>query len=532
VSYVVTNINLAPIPNVHGGTGTHVATIWVVDPASVPGSSSLAFSGLDVEVTTMLFAIADAVVPNWFGVALPRGISDFTRPHLFFHPTPAQAGYVDGDYQSKGGKWPELFYYMERLGYQLDGARRNQVLVMPFMTEARKDAGILVTDWQDILTQILTQVRTIYDPSDNSPLTIFQLVVSSFSAGMIYSHNFRSNGAAVADVLAEVWDFDGRFSTYSWLSAALHSTSQPHPVQAIKYDQLQSADASAYHVPLSRWQTLVDPPTSNMDVHALIRDFMFLDGATVSGVGSLLSGSASGPTTITAGTHTAGTNTLASIATATGTPVLLGGSGDVATGAITASIGTHSISALTVTGTHTGTQAQPTTATHAFTATHAGTQAPPTTATQAVTATTEAHTGTQGLPTTATTTVSSTMTASHTAPAPQHPRPPAPALPPPTPRPPRPPAPLAPLQPPPPEPPAVPAPSQPAARPPWPQASPQPQAPPGAGHQPGCVVAVTAIAGQTATVAQLAITSIAALRGGVRSAKVGTGPVRGTRSNP
>jgi hypothetical protein len=120
---------------VHGGTGTHVATIWVVDSASVPGSSSLAFSGLDVEVTTMLFAIADAVVPNWFGVALPRGISDFTRPHLFFHPTPAQAGCVDGDYQSKGGKWPELFYYMERLGYQLDGGRRNQALVIPFMTE-------------------------------------------------------------------------------------------------------------------------------------------------------------------------------------------------------------------------------------------------------------------------------------------------------------------------------------------------------------------------------------------------------------
>ena len=220
MSFTVNQIGLAAIPGTHGGTGTHQSINWVVDPASVPGSGKRVFNGLDVEVTTMLFEIAEPVVPNWFGVAVPRGLSDCTRAHIFFHPTPGQASYVDADYPTKSGKWPELFYYMERLGYQLDGARRGQVLIMPFMTEARKDAGILITDWQDILVQILTLVRAQVNPSDVSPLSIAQLAVSSFSAGMVYSDAFRRKGAQVSDFLAEVWDFDGRFSSYHWITEA------------------------------------------------------------------------------------------------------------------------------------------------------------------------------------------------------------------------------------------------------------------------------------------------------------------------
>ena len=285
MAYTVTEITLAAVPKVHQGTGTHRATNWVVNPTTVPGSGPMTFSGLDGQVTTKLFAIAEAVVPNWFGVALPSGLSDFSRPHIFFHPTPGQAGYLDGDYWKKSGKWPELFYYMERLGYQLDGAQRNQVLIMPFMTEEAKNGGILPANWQSIVTQILRRVRADVSPSVTSALKIRQLVVSSFSAGIIYSDNFRRTGANVASALAEVWDFDGRYSSYHAISEALHSTAK---VQAIKYDQIASSDPSAYHVPLPRWQKLVDPPTSSNEVHGLIRDFMFLDAASVSHVGSVI----------------------------------------------------------------------------------------------------------------------------------------------------------------------------------------------------------------------------------------------------
>src|SRR5215472_14561633 len=110
--YTVTSIPLAAIPNVHDGTGTHQRPNWLVVPASVPGSGNLQFIGQWMQVTTMLFQISDNVVPNWFGVAIPNGIQDYTKANIFFHPMPAQAGYKDSDYPTKAGIWPQLFYYM------------------------------------------------------------------------------------------------------------------------------------------------------------------------------------------------------------------------------------------------------------------------------------------------------------------------------------------------------------------------------------------------------------------------------------
>ena len=71
----------------------------------------------------------NAFSPNWFGVAVPDGITDFTNVVIYFHPTPGQAGYFDSDYPSKsnGGisthsNWKELLGYVDRLGSQLGGA--------------------------------------------------------------------------------------------------------------------------------------------------------------------------------------------------------------------------------------------------------------------------------------------------------------------------------------------------------------------------------------------------------------------------
>ncbi|MBV9197287.1 MAG: hypothetical protein JO168_24390 [Solirubrobacterales bacterium] len=89
-NFTLTPITLASVPDVHSGTGTFQSNNWLVAAASVPPPGNLAFFGKTVNVTTMLFQIADAVVPNWFGVAVPPGITDFTNVNLFFHPTPAQ----------------------------------------------------------------------------------------------------------------------------------------------------------------------------------------------------------------------------------------------------------------------------------------------------------------------------------------------------------------------------------------------------------------------------------------------------------
>ena len=284
--YTLSQIPLAPIPGVHNGTGhQHDPGHATVVPESVPGSGLLQFTGLDVSITTILFAVNANVVPNWIGVAVPDGLTDFTRPNLFFHPTPAQAGYSDADYPTKAGLWPKLFYYMERLGYQIAGSGRGQVVVMPFLTEAATSSWILPANWQDIITDILISASALLRPGQAAP-AIAQIVVSSFSSGILYSHAFRAATAGLPPLLGEIWDFDGSISSVSQYSNDLrHGQSVP----VVQYDQNAALGASSTHVPASRWAGYYDPaavPKTVAAVHPLIRDFMFLHAGTVSSVGA------------------------------------------------------------------------------------------------------------------------------------------------------------------------------------------------------------------------------------------------------
>jgi hypothetical protein len=235
----------------------------------------------------MLFQLDAQVVPNWFGVAIPNGISDFTKPNIFFHPIPAQAGYNDADYPAKTGRWPKLFYYMDRLGFQVDAAfqvsnaPRNQIVIMPFLTSAATNTGILPANWLGIITDILSDVRFTIAGIGGTPVQISEVVVSSYSVGLVYSDSFRQTATGLQPLLKQVWDFDGYPKS---LSKALVSTAA---YQVIKYDQ--GNQSSSYHVPLPRWAAYPNPPpnpsdpnppANGGDVHHLIRDFMFLDAAT------------------------------------------------------------------------------------------------------------------------------------------------------------------------------------------------------------------------------------------------------------
>lgn len=287
--YTVSQIPLAPIPGVHNGTGhQHDPGRATVVPGSVPGSGLLQFTGMDLSITTLLFAVNANVVPNWIGVAVPDGLTDFTRPNLFFHPTPGQAGYSDADYPTKAGPWPKLFYYMERLGYQIAGSGRGQMVVMPFLTEAATSDWILPANWQDIITDILASVSGVLQPQQTAPAAIAQVVVSSFSSGILYSHAFRATAAGLPALLGEIWDFDGSISSVSQYSKELrHGQSVP----VVQYDQNAALGASSYHLPVPRWAGFYDSsaiPKTVAAVHPLIRDFMFLHAGTVSSVGSAI----------------------------------------------------------------------------------------------------------------------------------------------------------------------------------------------------------------------------------------------------
>jgi hypothetical protein len=280
-------IALGPIDNFHQGTGTHTTSKLTVEPASVPGTGKLQFATASERVTTMLFQLNEQVVPNWFGVAIPSTVVDFTKPNIFFHPIPAQDGYKDADYPTKTGKWPQLFYYMERLGYQVDaaitvhGAPANQIVIMPFLTSAATSTGIFPARWLGLVSDILTSVRSAV-AGITGAVMVTEVVVSSFSVGYVYSNSFRHLATGLTPMLRQVWDFDGYPKS---LSGALTSTSS---VKAVKYDQ--GNEQGSFHVPLTRWAAYPNPPpnpddppspNNSGDVHQLIRDFMYLHAATL-----------------------------------------------------------------------------------------------------------------------------------------------------------------------------------------------------------------------------------------------------------
>lgn len=292
----MTRIALAPIDFVHKGTGTQTADKLLVDPDSVvAGAGKLAILTRQVRYRTFLYALDDqTVVPNWFGVAIAEGITDFTRPTVYFHPTPGQAGYVDADYREKKGKWPQLFAYLDRLGAQLGGAvsfggSPDQVVIVPFMKEgAAGSAGIFPVHWKAILRDILIDVRSQVAGID-AALDLSALVVASYSSGFLYSSAFRSAAVGLAPLLEQVWDFDGFPKN---MSAALVTV--PGKFRAVKYSEGVVPQALA--LPRPRWDNVPQPPpdeepnlpkerhdngtiNDTQYVHHLIRDFMFLHAA-------------------------------------------------------------------------------------------------------------------------------------------------------------------------------------------------------------------------------------------------------------
>jgi hypothetical protein len=174
-------------PEVSLGTGFHgTSGKLLVDTSSVLSNGILDFFQRDVEITLRLYELRDPadqvapVEPNWFGAAVPDGVTDFSKPILYFHPTPGQVRpvpYDDTHYQAKtaagvwnfqrnGRDWREVFAYLDRLGNQLagaiqQGANRNQIIILPFMTSrSANPTGInfLKSNWLAILTNILQDI--------------------------------------------------------------------------------------------------------------------------------------------------------------------------------------------------------------------------------------------------------------------------------------------------------------------------------------------------------------------------------------
>lgn len=275
-------------------TGSAAPSRLLVGVDSVTNLSDLTFSGPKVhKLEALLFEIQAKVVPNWFGVAVPDGVRDFRRPHVFFHPTPAQAGFKDKEYQAKSGKWQGLYRYVYQMGFQLAASSRKQILVMPFLTEGAKDSlGVFASDWHDIVSEIMYQTQQHFGIKAERP-KITDLVVSSFSAGIKYSDTFRKQGAGVPGYLREAYDFDGLFSTsYAHLSRALLAVKA---YRVLSYDQqetkkpetlIKDGRRDRYHLSLARWKRWHSPKPANVfQVHGLIPAYMLYHALVRGGVG-------------------------------------------------------------------------------------------------------------------------------------------------------------------------------------------------------------------------------------------------------
>ncbi len=300
----MTRIELEAIPGAHKGTGSHTTSKLLVETKSViPGNSKLSFVTTDVHITTMLYQIDAQKVPNWFGVAIPGGVTDFTKPTLYFHPAPSGGGYVSGAndvvYYGKSkdapvrtdaeSKWRELFQYVDRLGHQLAGAVKlgdgtpNQVVIVPFMTDgALLTGGILPDNWFPLFNDILADVRGVITGT-LAPLEITELVVAGFSFGFScvqnFRHSIRQDHAHLDPLMKQVWDFDGAPKTVSDPVVTV-----PGKFKVIKYSE--GSETQSLMLPVPRWADCPTPPPDEepplkpkTDVHHMIRDFMFLDAA-------------------------------------------------------------------------------------------------------------------------------------------------------------------------------------------------------------------------------------------------------------
>jgi hypothetical protein len=313
----VSNISLPAVPGHHKGTGTHTLHKLLARPDSLvnPGTGAavngaLQFVTRDVHITTLLYQIDQDVIPNWFGVAVADGVTDFTQPTIYFHPNPVPAGYSEGAahefYYGKGNpdapglsaadsdkrrKWWQLFEYVDRLAAQLAGAVQfgatpDQILILPFMTGSTLNTcGILPKNWLPIVTDILGDVRQRI-AGIGGPLTVTNVVVAGFSYGHSVGKAFRTLAEQEAPgvlrgLMKQVWAFDGSPTQTDLVSV-------PGRFKAIKYDQTGTSNTSVtdVHVALARWNQYPSPvpdeePSlpAGTDGHHLIRDFMYLDAA-------------------------------------------------------------------------------------------------------------------------------------------------------------------------------------------------------------------------------------------------------------
>lgn len=251
-----------------------------VHPASVQGNGPLWIGQATRKVHCLLYELSERVVPNWFGVAIPEGVTDLSEVILYFHPIPGQANYHDRDYAAKAGKWrANLPNYMWRMGMQIALSGKPRALIMPFFTSASSGTlGMFAANWKAIVNSLLSLAHARVAPADDIVPVFYNLTLASFSAGIEYLDAFLRLAPDYRQHLREIYDFDGSFSAESsHLSRGLPG--RGGGARVVIYDQVDLGKSAAtmpnrFHLPLGRWAGLQSEVKTPDDVHQAINRHM------------------------------------------------------------------------------------------------------------------------------------------------------------------------------------------------------------------------------------------------------------------
>lgn len=223
------------------------------------------------------FEMMEDVVPKWYGLLVPSGTVSFNHIHLFFHPTPGQAGYQASTYFQLGS-WSKIFRYLwNPMGAGFCAAATGRVLIMPLMTDnTSATCGILMQRWEELFSQMLSLVQADEGAAFAPRVLVSSILVSSFSSGITYSHHFRQN-ANLGSRFAGVIDFDGLYSA----SKAYCPMITGPAGRVVKAYQMfaepsmipRLASQNIFPLPHARMKTPYDKKTPNQ-IHGGIPHFM------------------------------------------------------------------------------------------------------------------------------------------------------------------------------------------------------------------------------------------------------------------
>ena len=187
----------------------------IVVAHSVSGTALMEGTSVRVSFSRRLYRVEGTSI-NWFGVALPKNLSQAPLPLIYFTPTPHQGGAEDPAYDSWGAAWDSLFgTYIYYMGAQVAASTAQLALVIPFYRNAQtNDLGTFNLNWSEVVTALVG--AALEDELFGSGWVVVRdrysfdsIYTASFSNGWGAHSAFWGKGSGVVAATRYAIDLDG-----------------------------------------------------------------------------------------------------------------------------------------------------------------------------------------------------------------------------------------------------------------------------------------------------------------------------------